>query len=67
MLTEAEQAEIHAMVNEFDALIVSGNPGSRAAWFKCQQLAEATGTEYENLARRLLAERAALNTSEKKV
>lgn len=57
-MTEAETAEVHAMVNEFDALIDSGRPGARAAWFKLQQLAETTGTEYEALARRFLAERA---------
>jgi hypothetical protein len=62
MITEAEQAEIHAMVNELDDLIDSGTPGSRAAWFKLKQLAETTGNEYEMIARQYLSERAAHNT-----
>lgn len=60
-LTAQETAELREMLSEFDALI-----DSRAARLKCHQLAKATGAAYDELARRLLAERAALKSRQRR-
>lgn len=62
-MTEEEQAEVGRMVDEFEAVLDSGKPGARVAWFKLKQLANTTGDEWETLARQYLAERAAQRTN----
>jgi hypothetical protein len=58
VLTEAETADMHKMVNELEATADAGGPGSLAAWLKMRWLADATGDQWEATVKMLLSERA---------
>lgn len=62
MLTEQEQAEVHKMVSEFEAIRDSHGTGWMLAAVRLSRLAETTGELYDDVARQYLAMRAAPNT-----